>query len=230
MASTNNGIRLNVGCGPLPIQGWVNLDNSLSVRLARIPGVMKALASVGLVGQLNLNVYSAAREFNILYGSALRLPFEPNSVNVLYSSHMLEHLDRVEARKFLAEAMRVLAPGGIIRLVVPDLQMRARAYLETGDADMFMSALGSREHSLHTFGAKLKFIALGNRGHQWMYDAASLAALVESCGFVSARSIHAGETSITDPGELDLRERMEESIYVEASRPLVARVMGRHAS
>lgn len=219
MASTNDGIRLNVGCGPVPIQGWANLDNSLSVRLARIPGVMKALASVGLVGPRNLKVYSAAREFNVLYGSALSLPFEPNSVKVLYSSHMLEHLDRVEARKFLAEAMRVLAPGGIIRLVVPDLQMRARAYLETGDADTFMSALGSREHSLHTFGAKLKFLALGDRGHQWMYDAASLVALLESCGFIGARSVNAGETSIADPGELDLRERMEESIYIEAWKP-----------
>ncbi len=180
---------------------------------------MKALASVGLVGPRNLKVYSAAREFNVLYGSALSLPFEPNSVKVLYSSHMLEHLDRVEARKFLAEAMRVLAPGGIIRLVVPDLQMRARAYLQTGDADTFMSALGSREHSLHTFGAKLKFLALGDRGHQWMYDAASLVALLESCGFIGARSVNAGETSIADPGELDLRERMEESIYIEAWKP-----------
>jgi len=219
MTSTNHGIRLNVGCGPSPIRGWVNLDNSLSVRLARIPGAMKALASVGLVGPRNLKVYQAAREFNVRYGNALNLPFEPNSVKVLYSSHMLEHLDRIEARRFLAEAKRVLAPGGIIRVVVPDLQMRARTYLEKGDADAFMSSLGSREHSLHSYGAKLKFLALGDRGHQWMYDAVSLAALIESCGFVDARSINAGETSIPDPGGLDLRERMEESIYLEASKP-----------
>jgi predicted SAM-dependent methyltransferase len=220
MTSETHGIRLNVGCGPSGIPGWVNLDNSLSVRLARIPGAMKALALVGLVGPPSLGYFEAVREFDIQYGSAQHLPFRANSVEVLYSSHMLEHLDRDEARRFLAEALRVLAPSGIIRLAVPDLQMRAKAYLESGDADAFVASLHMREDAPRTYRGKLKFLVLGNRGHQWMYDAASLSALLESCGFLNARSMNAGETSIPDPGKLDLRQRIGESVYVEASKPV----------
>lgn len=224
MASGNDKIRLNVGCGATPVEGWVNLDNSLSVRFSRIPGAMKAMARFGLVESISLRVADAAKEFNVRYGSAMHLPFKADSAEVLYSSHMLEHLDRAEARQFLAEALRVLVPGGIIRLAVPDLQMRAKAYVETGDANTFMFSLGPEESALRTYKAKLKFLATGNRGHRWMYDAASLSSLVESCGFVNARSLKAGETTIPEHGKLNLWERAEESIYIEASKPGPVRI------
>ena len=48
---------------------------------------------------------------------------------MLYSSHFLEHLRDPEARSFLRECMRVLKPGGILRLVVPNLEDIARDYL-----------------------------------------------------------------------------------------------------
>ena len=62
-----------------------------------------------------------------------RLPFESGSVDVCYSSHVLEHLGRVEAEHFVGECARVLKPGGILRLVVPDLEMIAREYLAVLD-------------------------------------------------------------------------------------------------
>lgn len=49
-----------------------------------------------------------------------------------------------------------------------------------------------------------------------MYDEASLCSLLERAGFHNALALKAGETMIPDPGALDLRERPEESIYVEA--------------
>ncbi|MEC7626757.1 MAG: methyltransferase domain-containing protein [Verrucomicrobiota bacterium] len=57
------------------------------------------------------------------------LPFDDHSFDVLYSSHFLEHLGDPEARSFLRECMRVLKPGGILRLVVPNLEDIARDYL-----------------------------------------------------------------------------------------------------
>ena len=59
--------------------------------------------------------------------------------DVLYSSHMLEHLDTVEAMKFLIEARRVLKHGGIIRLAVPDLRRMIADYETDGDADRLVS-------------------------------------------------------------------------------------------
>ncbi len=52
-----------------------------------------------------------------------------------------------------------------------------------------------------------------------MYDGDSLAKLVLEAGFADVLVVPAGSTRITDPGKLDLAERAEESVYVEALRP-----------
>jgi len=58
------------------------------------------------------------------------LPFETRSVDAVYAYHVLEHLDLHEARRFLAECLRVLAPGGWLRVSTPDFVGHLRAYLE----------------------------------------------------------------------------------------------------
>jgi len=57
------------------------------------------------------------------------LPFADGVFSTVYHSHVLEHLPRREAPRFLAECFRVLEPGGIIRVVVPDLEGIVRLYL-----------------------------------------------------------------------------------------------------
>lgn len=62
------------------------------------------------------------------------LPFPDGSLETVYSSHVVEHLPRGRVSFFLAECRRVLRPGGIIRLVVPDLEASAREYLRQLEA------------------------------------------------------------------------------------------------
>jgi predicted SAM-dependent methyltransferase len=57
------------------------------------------------------------------------LPFASGAFDAVYHSHLLEHLPRDEAPGFLIECHRVLKPGGLIRVVVPDLEQIARMYL-----------------------------------------------------------------------------------------------------
>lgn len=57
------------------------------------------------------------------------LPFPDKSCDVVYASHVIEHFDRTGAQHFLRECRRVLRPGGIIRLVAPDLEGIAASYL-----------------------------------------------------------------------------------------------------
>ncbi len=57
------------------------------------------------------------------------LPFDAATCDAVYSSHVLEHLAVADARRFVAEICRVLRPGGVVRLVVPDLEGIVRAYL-----------------------------------------------------------------------------------------------------
>ncbi|MGJ3522814.1 class I SAM-dependent methyltransferase [Nitratidesulfovibrio sp. D1] len=62
------------------------------------------------------------------------LPLPDGSCDVVYSSHVIEHFDRHGGRRFLDECRRVLKPGGILRLVAPDLEGVARSYLSCLEA------------------------------------------------------------------------------------------------
>ena len=213
-------VRVNIGCGQSPTPGWKNIDNSPSLRLAKIPVLPQMLTSVGLISKRQASFIDFCREHSIETGNATKgLPLKSGSVEVIYASHMFEHLDRQEADMFLNEARRILCSGGIIRLAVPDIRMRAERYMTSGDADAFIASTNMTRARPRTLAAKLGILAVGTRQHQWMYDGASLARLLESRGFVKARALKAGETMIADPGELNLREREDESVYVEAVNP-----------
>lgn len=58
-----------------------------------------------------------------------RLPLEDLSADIVYSSHFLEHIPRDLVQPFLLECWRVLKPGGVLRLVIPDLENLCRSYL-----------------------------------------------------------------------------------------------------
>lgn len=62
------------------------------------------------------------------------IPLPDNSCDAVYHSHVLEHLRPVEAEGLLRECFRVLKPGGILRVAVPDLERICRAYLEKLEA------------------------------------------------------------------------------------------------
>ncbi len=91
---------LNLGCGNHFHPGWVNLDLAPAD-----PSVQR-------------------------YDLLQPLPFAPESFSVVYHSHLLEHLPRERALPFIRECFRVLIPGGILRVVVPDLETIVRLYLE----------------------------------------------------------------------------------------------------
>lgn len=213
-------LRVNIGCGQSPTQGWKNIDNSPSLRLARIPVLPGLLEGVGLISKQQASFIRFCRTHSIEYGNATKgLPLKSGSVEVIYSSHMFEHLDREEADMFLNEARRILCSGGIIRLAVPDIRIRAERYIANGDADAFVASTNMTRPRPRTLARKLGILVIGTRQHQWMYDGASLSRLLESKGFKSAKALKAGETQIGDPGDLNLREREDESVYVEAVNP-----------
>ena len=95
---------LNIGCGSTNHPDWINLDVA--------PADPKVVA-------IDIN------------GG---LPFSSKCAAVCYSSHVLEHLDKVGAHNLVAECSRVLKHGGVIRLVVPDLEAMAREYLRILEA------------------------------------------------------------------------------------------------
>ncbi len=212
--------RLNIGCGDAPTTGWVNYDNSLAVRLARSPLLTRLLSSLGVIDAGNIQFIATCRRLGIAYANAShRIPHGNGTVDVVYSSHMIEHLDRREAAGFMAECLRVLKPGGVLRIVAPDLRWSVLEYMEKGRADEFVAQLQFESDKPRGLVGRMRWLLSGSRGHHWMYDGRSLSGLVADAGFADVRIVSAGETRLTDAGSLDLREREIESVYVEANRP-----------
>jgi predicted SAM-dependent methyltransferase len=148
-----------------------------------------------------------------------RIPHADGSVDVVYTSHMVEHLDRDEAMQFLREARRVLRRGGILRIAVPDLRFHIDRYLEQHDADVFVEGVRLGRSRPKGLRRKIMSAIVGDREHHWMYDGPSLARLLAAAGFQDPRVMPSGMTTIPDPGALDLAERAPESVFVEATNP-----------
>lgn len=212
--------RINVGCGANPTPGWLNFDNSLTVRLARVPALLQLLAKLGVIGAHQLHFARVVRREGILWANAVhRIPVPDSSAEVVYTSHMIEHLDpHSEVPSFLREVRRVLIPNGVLRLAAPDLSRRVHRYLETHDADEFIASLRLIDGTPRSVVSITRYLLVGFRNHRWMYDASSLIRLLERYEFIDPRALPAGQTTIPYPGPLNLREREDESMYVEARR------------
>jgi predicted SAM-dependent methyltransferase len=214
--------QLNIGCGDAPTAGWVNYDNSPAVWLARRPVLTWLLRSAGLLDAGNLAFIENCRRFGIRYANASRhIPHAGQTVDAIYSSHMIEHLDRHEAAVFLAECRRVLKPGGVLRLSAPNLRWSVLEYVENGRADAFVAQLQFDLDRPRGVMGRLRQLLSGGRGHRWMYDGPSLQKLVSDNGFADVEVVPAGQTRLAAPGDLDLREREIESVYVEANRSAI---------
>jgi len=176
------------------------------------------------------------------------IPFDDASVDVVYHSHLLEHIDRSAAPQFLREIRRVLKPGGIHRIVVPDMEKLCRRYLEhlvqcmeegreRGEHDVYIAKIIQQMVQRGAFGTSqqrplrraIENILLGDarrRGetHQWMYDRVNLHHLLESVGFSEIRIVDYSTSAIPDWNSIGLDrnehgiEYKPESLYTEAFR------------
>jgi predicted SAM-dependent methyltransferase len=210
-------LRVNIGCGLTPVSGWVNFDNSPSLNLSKHPLFIKILSLFGAFNEQQQQAMNFFRANDVRWADACKhIPLPDNSVEVLYSSHMLEHLDSRETIDFLKEARRVLSPDGILRIAVPDLSVLIQQYVNTGDANELVSRTHLVQARPRSLKERLLAAIFGHRGHHWMYDGRSLVRLLEMSGFREARALPGGETRIINSGELNLREREDESVYAEA--------------
>ncbi|MEP7338560.1 MAG: methyltransferase domain-containing protein [Acidobacteriota bacterium] len=175
------------------------------------------MRKLGLLSPKQQQFIKVVRQSGIKYANAvMHIPEADNSVEVLYTCHMLEHLDRHEAEHFLLEVRRVLVPNGVIRVALPDLRFHVENYLKDADADAFVESLYVTSPKADGVIDKLKFLLVGERHHLWMYDGQSLCRLLCKVGFGDPRVLEAGKTTIQSPGKLDLAERVPESVFVEA--------------
>jgi predicted SAM-dependent methyltransferase len=212
-------LRVNIGCGRTPTEGWFNFDNSPAIKFANSPIKYKIaqlfwLLDVGQIENIEWNIKN-----KIGFADATKLiPLKDNSAECIYSCHMVDHLSREGVLVFLSEALRVLEIGGVLRVAVPDLRIAINEYLDSEDADNFMDGILVQAPAIKTIRQKLKLLVAGYRHHQWMYDGKSLCKLFESCGFKEVQVFDNGNTKIVNPQGLNLFERCEQSVYVEGKK------------
>jgi predicted SAM-dependent methyltransferase len=141
------------------------------------------------------------------------LPFADQSVSCIYSSHTFEHFSWAESLTVAKECFRVLRPGGVLRVVVPDLQLIAREYLRNSDPMASHRFVGRLllSHTIHD---------LFHRGahHSQMFDESSLIALLRQAGFEEPIVSNFMQSRITDITLIELEQRKHESLYVESVR------------
>jgi predicted SAM-dependent methyltransferase len=226
--------RVNLGCGLQTPSGWINVDGSWNARLAKHPWIRRALLSLNLLPADTLNIPWSSSIF--IHDIRQPLPFSDGSVAAIYASHVLEHLYREEGQRLVNESLRVLAKGGVLRVVVPDLEAIVREYMgerpfgaltrEVGRlsrADRLNQRMLMRyptpiyPHLLHRIYDSWKDL----HSHKWMYDAESLIALFEGGGFVQVRRREYRDSEIEGIEQLEEESRVLNGagVCVEGIKP-----------
>lgn len=211
---------LNLGCGYQTSDRCTNIDWSVPVRM-KGSAVGRLLAPVVLTGDRRV-AYDAMDGDVMRHNLKKGIPFPDHSVDGVYHSHLLEHLDQSVVPTFLAEVKRVLKPGGVHRIVVPDLEFEARRYINSLEATLRGEGT-PEDHALNLhllieqmvrkeswgtsqrkgFRRWSENTLLGDarrRGetHQWMYDQVTLPALLRTCGFVDPEVVTYDASALDD--------------------------------
>lgn len=204
-------IKLNLGCGQTVIAGWDNVDYSLGARLARIP----------VLGWL----VRRTKLFNVEWNSSIKLhdlrkplPYPADSVDIIYTSHTLEHLSREDGRLLLESCNQVLKPGGVLRIVVPDLAEYVRRY-QQGEimAEDFIEDLGVLYGVGGKKGLKRLLAPFIEFPHRCMYDTPGLVRILRGIGF-DANAREGFDSAIADIRSIEQASRVEKAVVVEAHK------------
>jgi SAM-dependent methyltransferase len=208
-------MKLHLGCGAQTPEGWVNVDYFIGARLARIP-VVRWIVRRSHAFQLDwppdVFLHDLRRPF----------PWRDASAGAIYASHLLEHLGREDGARFLRECHRVLAPGGILRVVVPDLRAIVDGYREGRSSSLdFIGALGVCAEA-PTDGWLKRLLAPWLRfPHRCMYDRESLLGCLREAG-LEATTRAPFESRIDDLRAVESEARTTGAVIAEGTKPGVA--------
>lgn len=159
-------------------------------------------------GWINVDLGSSA---DVRTDVRRKLPFRDGSVSMVYSEHFFEHLEYPEeTMAFLSESFRVLEPGGLFSVGVPDTELCLKAYF-TGEFSP--PSLGLQPIDwCETPMQYLNFLFHQGGEHKQLYDKATLIKVLTSAGFCEI------ERREFDP-LLDSEGRKLGTLYVDARKP-----------
>lgn len=170
-------LKLNVGCGTDYKEGWVNIDNNSDNNIQRL--------------DLNLDLRKP-------------LPFDNETVDFIFHEHFLEHLDVEESRNVMAELMRVLKPGGVMRVAMPDLEDIFDLYKD----DNWKNRPIINNHGFEFVKTRAELVNMSFSwwGHKWIYDWEELQRRFDEIGFTNIKRCKRLESGFKELSSLETRE------------------------
>jgi predicted SAM-dependent methyltransferase len=177
---------------------------------------------------LNSDLY--ARDEVIKLDATKPFPLPDQAFNFIYSEHMIEHVPWECGFGMLQECFRIMKPGGVIRIVTPDLNHLIKVTRE--DADAADQAYVKWYLGHHFPDAALpgntwllnKFVR--SWGHQFIYDETTLAQTLERAGFqnptrgVTGTSVNSMLQGLENESRMPPGFLNRESIVMEATKPV----------
>lgn len=204
---------MQYGCGYTSNpEGWINFDASPTLFLQRVP-ILRIFTCRYLKPRFSDDVF---------FGDILHnLPIEKESCKGIYCSHVLEHLSLEDFRTALKNTYDYLAPKGIFRLVMPDLDSFIQQYVTSNNPDasiyfMKASLLGTtkRERSLSAFLRSY----LGNSHHLWLWSYESAKSELEKVGFSEIRRAQFGDSRDPKFIEIEDESRWKDCLGIECQK------------
>ena len=195
--------RLHLGCFDKPLNGWHNTDITPHIYISRIPGLSFVLFKLGLMtieryDQHKKQVFNNVHYLNV----AKRFPFPASTFDFVFTSHMLEHLYPWDAEYCLHEIYRVIKPGGIVRIAVPDLDKMLASYTAK-TSDRFLNDFFENNQKNP------------KNQHHWHYNEYLLTKLLEQVGF---SNIYRREFRQGNCEDIDLLDNRPESLFIECEK------------
>lgn len=181
------GCYLNLGCGKTPAAGFCNLD------------------------------YYWHPKIDVCWDVTRGLPFADGYFGGIFSEHMLEHVDFDRALALLKECRRVLRPGGLLRLVVPDGELYLALYAAHLAGQPVRLPYAEDDQASFAFVTPMVSINRIFRfhGHQFIWDYETLRLALLHAGFSTVQKSSFGQSE--DRRLICEQERRSvESLYVEA--------------
>jgi SAM-dependent methyltransferase len=176
--------RLNWGCGEHTAPGWINSDAN---------------------GEGGADLVCDIRQ---------GLPLEESSVDYAVSVHAFPELAYPEVVPALQELRRVLKPGGVLRLVLPDLQKGIEAFIH-GNDDYFLVD----ESEVRSRGGRFIVHLLWYGYSRTLFTADFVEELLVRAGFADVAECQYRRTPSRFPGIVELDNRESESLFVEGTKP-----------
>lgn len=202
-----SGVKVNLWSGLVVAGDWIHIDNSLDALIAHASAIVQRR----LYPLTNVRAWYGREEYVRLlrerrfvhHALEYGIPFADESIDYIYSSHVLEHLERRAADRLLSDAYRALKVGGVIRICVPDLGRAIEMYQQGKKTEAL--SLFFEEGATGTFSM-----------HRWMYDFELLRDALVATGFETIVECGYQECRVPDLEVLD--NRPEKTLYVEASK------------